>query len=206
MTSSLPRKCSTTELRGHKKAHLSNPAKRWSGKRDSNPRPSAWKADALANWAIPASSTNLKIQDGEGRIRTSEGWADRFTVCSLWPLGNLPVILGKLSPHLNRHHSDQAPAKKNNPSQTSQLKLELAKGLEPPTCWLQISCSTNWAMPAQQIKNPHFTLWFTKLQLKLEAIRYKISNYRIFSRKADYGRHYNMTRYTLHTKKALPIK
>ena len=26
----------------------------WSGKRDSNPRPSAWKADALANWAIPA--------------------------------------------------------------------------------------------------------------------------------------------------------
>jgi hypothetical protein len=23
--------------------------KKWSGKRDSNPRPSAWKADALAN-------------------------------------------------------------------------------------------------------------------------------------------------------------
>ena len=29
--------------------------KTWSGKRDSNSRPSAWKADALANWAIPAS-------------------------------------------------------------------------------------------------------------------------------------------------------
>ena len=80
------------------KAHSSNPAKRWSGKRDSNPRPSAWKADALANWAIPARPTNLKIQDGEGRIRTSEGWADRFTVCSLWPLGNLPEILGKTRP------------------------------------------------------------------------------------------------------------
>ena len=26
---------------------------------------------------------------GEGRIRTSEGWAGRFTVCPLWPLGNL---------------------------------------------------------------------------------------------------------------------
>ena len=26
--------------------------------------------------------------------------------------------------------------------------LELAIGLEPTTCWLQISCSTNWAMPA----------------------------------------------------------
>jgi hypothetical protein len=26
---------------------------------------------------------------GEGWIRTTEGCADRFTVCSLWPLGNL---------------------------------------------------------------------------------------------------------------------
>jgi hypothetical protein len=29
------------------------------------------------------------INGGEGRIRTSEGVAGRFTVCSLWPLGNL---------------------------------------------------------------------------------------------------------------------
>ncbi len=28
---------------------------------------------------------------GEGRIRTSEGYAGRFTVCSLWPLGNLTL-------------------------------------------------------------------------------------------------------------------
>ena len=27
-------------------------------------------------------------------------------------------------------------------------KVELVDGLEPPTCWLQISCSTNWAIPA----------------------------------------------------------
>ena len=26
--------------------------------------------------------------------------------------------------------------------------MELAIGLEPTTCWLQISCSTNWATPA----------------------------------------------------------
>ena len=31
------------------------------------------------------------ICGGEGRIRTSEGYAGRFTVCSLWPLGNLSV-------------------------------------------------------------------------------------------------------------------
>ncbi len=29
---------------------------------------------------------------GEGRIRTSEGIANRFTVCPLWPLGNLSRV------------------------------------------------------------------------------------------------------------------
>ena len=38
-TSPLPRVCSTPELRWL--------SKNWSGRRDSNPRPSAWKADAL---------------------------------------------------------------------------------------------------------------------------------------------------------------
>ena len=43
-------------------------------------------------WAIPAlkkfeSSTILHFPDGGGRIRTSVGFAGRFTVCSLWPLG-----------------------------------------------------------------------------------------------------------------------
>ena len=32
------------------------------------------------------------ISGGEGRIRTSEGYAGRFTVCSLWPLGNLTLV------------------------------------------------------------------------------------------------------------------
>ena len=46
VTSSLPRKHSTPEL------HRLNPMpikEKKSGKWDSNPRPSAWKADALAN-------------------------------------------------------------------------------------------------------------------------------------------------------------
>jgi hypothetical protein len=75
----------------------------WSGKRDSNPRPSAWKADALplsysrilqfkisnCKLYISSSISLREITGGEGRIRTSEGFAGRFTVCSLWPLGNL---------------------------------------------------------------------------------------------------------------------
>jgi hypothetical protein len=43
---------------------------------------------------------------GEGRIRTSEGYANRFTVCPLWPLGNLSF----------------------------GQKMELVMGLEPATC------------------------------------------------------------------------
>ena len=46
VTSSLPRTCSTPEPPGR--------IWDWSGKRDSNPRPLAWKANALASWATPA--------------------------------------------------------------------------------------------------------------------------------------------------------
>jgi hypothetical protein len=69
----------------------------WSGKRDSNPRPSAWKADALATELLPLiyhktirhpniPDSNLPPQQrygGGGRVRTSVGFAGRFTVCSL---------------------------------------------------------------------------------------------------------------------------
>jgi hypothetical protein len=39
------------------------------------------------SWSATISYSELG--GGEGRIRTSEGFAGRFTVCSLWPLGNL---------------------------------------------------------------------------------------------------------------------
>ena|GEM_PF-2394557 len=59
--------------------------KKWSGKRGSNSRPSAWKADALPIELFPLTNykTKIKSNGGGGRIRTSEGAADRFTVCSL---------------------------------------------------------------------------------------------------------------------------
>ncbi len=37
---------------------------------------------------LPAAAN---ISCGEGWIRTIEGYAGRFTVCSLWPLGNLTL-------------------------------------------------------------------------------------------------------------------
>ena len=95
VTPSLPRKCSTTEPRG--------PENPWSGKRDSNPRPSAWKADALPlsysradrdrlgrtprrSWTL-ASAGEPPVRPragGERRIRTSE--ALRRQIYSLLPL------------------------------------------------------------------------------------------------------------------------
>src|SRR5512139_1657652 len=43
-------------------------------------------------WGIQEPS----VPGGEGRIRTSEGIANRFTVCPLWPLGNLSDSRPKL--------------------------------------------------------------------------------------------------------------
>ena len=44
---------------------------------------------ALYQLSYSRSATADLVFGGEGRIRTSEGIAGRFTVCSLWPLGNL---------------------------------------------------------------------------------------------------------------------
>ena len=52
VTSSLPRKRSTPELhRQVRRSQLLNNIQ--SGRRDSNPRPSAWKADALPTELLP---------------------------------------------------------------------------------------------------------------------------------------------------------
>ena len=50
-TSSLPRKCSTPEL--HRQFICLSFSSSWSGRRGSNSRPSAWKADALSTELLP---------------------------------------------------------------------------------------------------------------------------------------------------------
>ncbi len=57
-TSSLPRKCSTPELQQQE-----------SGRRDSNPRPSAWKANALSTELLPQKPPPDLLQR-----RRSEPW------------------------------------------------------------------------------------------------------------------------------------
>ena len=73
MTSSLPRKRSTPELQRQNNM---------SGKRDSNSRPSAWKADALSTELFPQNTQTLQhlrelIHCGESRIRTYEDESQR---------------------------------------------------------------------------------------------------------------------------------
>ncbi len=63
-TSSLPRKCSTTELQ-----------QQWSERRDSNPRPSAWKANALSTELLSQNNSlfiNYNIQFVYGKLMNSK--------------------------------------------------------------------------------------------------------------------------------------
>ena len=56
---------------------------KWSGRRDSNARHPAWKAGTLPTELHPH---GVVARDG---FEPSKGNPGRFTVCCLWPLGNL---------------------------------------------------------------------------------------------------------------------
>ena len=93
VTPSLPRKYSTTEL--HRPFRIKQ-----SGRRGSNPRPTAWKAVALPTELRPlvrfqkvwsnsrstdfGSSQDIKV--GGAGFEPTKAYASRFTVCPSWPL------------------------------------------------------------------------------------------------------------------------
>ena len=92
----------------------------WSGKRDSNPRPPAWKASALSTELFPrnpkhssvsarglVSASNCEVPKDPCKISATQFFAlikvvgadgfeppklksSRFTVCPIWPLWNTP--------------------------------------------------------------------------------------------------------------------
>ncbi len=68
-TSSLPRMRSTTELKQHK-----------SGKRDSNPRPPAWKASALSTELFPQIAPSIPVR---GPRHNLLWWGERRQWCAL---------------------------------------------------------------------------------------------------------------------------
>ncbi len=129
MTPSLPRKCSTPEL--HRQY--------MSGRRDSNPRPSAWKANALPTELLPLiflfrrtgippagrCSRVYSVICGESRIRTYEVIRQQIY--------SLPQLAALVSPLKNRVYLIK--------TYICSSYNEPMKGFEPPTCRLQISCS-----------------------------------------------------------------
>ena len=84
VTSSLPRKRSTPEL------HRRSNEKNVSGRRDSNSRRSAWKADALPTELLPL--IFLLVSVGRAGFEPAKVYTSRFTVCPRWPLEYLPNI------------------------------------------------------------------------------------------------------------------
>ena len=82
---------------------------KWSGRRDSNSRPSPWQGDAL-----PLSHFRILVE-GDG----FEPSKAQLTDLQSAPFGHSGI-----------------------PPRIINFKMELAKRIELPTCWLQISCST----------------------------------------------------------------
>ena len=110
--------------------------KKWSGRRDSNSRQSAWKAEALANWATPATFAWWWEKDSNLRSRRRRIYS--------------PQDLTTLQPHRWKYYcSGQALFFKKD---YARQKMELVKGVEPPTCWLQISCSSQLSYTSIQTK------------------------------------------------------
>ena len=100
---------------------------------------------------------------GEGWIRTTEVTDNRFTVCSLWPLGNLSVWSWW-------SESNQQPTDYKSVALPVELhqRIELLVprgGLEPPTQGFSVPCSTTWATEAYGISIPFWNLWQWRLSL-----------------------------------------
>ena len=62
-----------------------------SGRRGSNSRPSAWKADALSTELLPHCSVV-----GSDGFEPPKSKDSRFTVCPIWPLWKLPIAVKAL--------------------------------------------------------------------------------------------------------------
>ena len=119
---------------------------KWSGKRDSNSQPSAWKADALAIELFPlvyrspltgfslsptVVSALFSLVEGGG-FEPPKSHDDRFTVCSLWPLGNPSTLGGRALPNLSLRSCLRNSASMS--AKSLATFVELVMGLEPATC------------------------------------------------------------------------
>ena len=111
---------------------LSYNSKKKSGRRGSNPRPSAWKANALSTELLPHSCQSCHSDCGQRWIRTTEGVSQQ--IYSLPHLATLVFALIIFS--LRKERASVYLSKRIN-----LLILEPLVGFEPTTPRLQITCS-----------------------------------------------------------------
>ena len=109
-----------------------NSKKKKSGRRGSNPRPSAWKANALSTELLPHSCQSCHSDCGQRWIRTTEGVSQQ--IYSLPHLATLVFALIIFSLHKER-------ASVYLSKRINLLILEPLVGFEPTTPRLQITCS-----------------------------------------------------------------
>ena len=92
------------------------------------------------NWAIPAKC------GGHNRDRTCDLLLVRQMLSQL---SYAPIIGGGSWIRTNEVERQQIYSLPPLAAREFLRNLELVIGLEPTTCWLQVSCSTNWAIPAK---------------------------------------------------------
>ena len=120
-------RCPTTRRRGN---DPSSPQRReWSGRRDSNPRPSHWQCDALPTEPLPHRST---FSGAESQIRTGDTALFRRVLYQLSYLGPTPAATRTYAPTAARIPS---PAEGRNEARLGRQigVLVGGEGLEPPT-------------------------------------------------------------------------
>ena len=129
---------------------LSYNSKKKSGRRGSNPRPSAWKANALSTELLPHSCQSCHSDRGQRWIRTTEGVSQQ--IYSLPHLATLVFALKQVenvelrnSSHLSSPYYFQlkfqiSHGTLNFPFSTFHF-FEPLVGFEPTTPRLQITCS-----------------------------------------------------------------
>ena len=139
MTSSLPRMRSTPELHRLLNLCLS------SGKRGSNSRPSAWKADALPTELLPQNSANFAGLWAAPRKRKQASFLSACTTTPLFLLRRFVGGGGLEPPNPEGADLQSAAIATMRTSQTSfstfQSPFEPIEGFEPTTPRLQITCS-----------------------------------------------------------------
>ena len=148
-----------------------------SGRRNSNPRPLAWKANALPTELLPLIIFNQHpsffrycrenypghCKSGESRIRTYEVIRQQIY--------SLPQLATLVSPRLYR----ACPVR-----HTSSLYNEPMKGFEPLTCRLQISCSGQLSYIGIWKNDRFLRIYPQKSVCKCRDFNFKSQNYRKF--------------------------